>query len=391
MYKKLSEKERQEKRELYRKNPIYRILYTPLWRQRGNDLSPLEVWIEANNLAYTLKSDSKIDSIKVQEEFDDLCERFSIFEFEDGEHIRREYSHAEHSAMMVFTAAFFLLLNVFPEAESHPYRLVCTAIYEVIHEIKGFKEIYDEVRIIEDENESRGEFIEVADYIEQIAFQELPLNKKQLEEVNKIVGEFVDENVYASYSTKIENERLLSRVNDNNNHCIQSELDKLRILIRRAEGNEEQNRKYENLIFKEEYSDKVTQIRQVIYPFIFNGTIHINKERQNEWLAIIEPLKQIDGLLIVHEEKRARKNCTDVEICKQLKLFYGEEIASLNFEKIPKSISEERKKWKNTGVGLTFSDWSNFIQREKDSNKYMNLARIAQKVYGEIKKVIKRQ
>ena len=56
MYRKLSIEERQVRREKYRQNPIYRILYTPLWKQRGDDLSPEDVWDEANNLAYKLKS-----------------------------------------------------------------------------------------------------------------------------------------------------------------------------------------------------------------------------------------------------------------------------------------------------------------------------------------------
>ena len=76
MYRKLSVEERIKKREEYRQNPIYRILYTPLWRQRGEDLSPEDVWEEANNLAYKLKSITSDNcKIIVAEEFDDLCER----------------------------------------------------------------------------------------------------------------------------------------------------------------------------------------------------------------------------------------------------------------------------------------------------------------------------
>lgn len=365
MYKKLSEIERQEKRDLYRKNPIYRVLYTPLWRQRGDDLSPIDVWTEGNNLASSLKEDCGINCLmRVQEQFDDLCERYSVFELEDGSYVKRDFSQAEHSAMMVSITAFFLLVNICDNAETHPYRDVCKAIYEVIHDIQGFKDIYEEVRKIEDENESRGEFIDIADYIEEIARQTEPLDEMQMNKVQKIIGEFVDENAQANYSTMTENERLLSRVNDKNNYCIQPELDKLRNIIRLVEGNENQTLQYENLIFREEYADRIIQIRQVIYPYIFDGAKHINKGNQNEWLAIIEPLRLIDGLLIVHEKKKARKNCTDREICEQLKIFYGKEIPTLNFENIPKSISAERKKWKEEGVGLTFEKWSKYIIKE---------------------------
>ena len=118
MYRKLSVEERIKKREEYRQNPIYRILYTPLWRQRGEDLSPEDVWEEANNLAYKLKSIT-IDNCKiiVAEEFDDLCERYSFFQVENDVVIKRSYAQAEHSAMMVSLVAFLLLANIYPEAK----------------------------------------------------------------------------------------------------------------------------------------------------------------------------------------------------------------------------------------------------------------------------------
>ena len=111
MYCKLSTEEKCLKRNEFKENPIYLILYLPLWRQRGDDLSPEEVWIEGNNLASELKKDHLTEAdIRVREAFEDLCERYRIYVDEVGDQIRRSYQQAEHSAMMVSTVAFFLLL-----------------------------------------------------------------------------------------------------------------------------------------------------------------------------------------------------------------------------------------------------------------------------------------
>ena len=232
MFQKFGVEERKEKREVFRENPIYRILYTPLWKQRGDDLSPVEVWVEATNLACSFKEKSPVDSSqRVREAFDELCEKYSIFEMEDGEHVRRTFSEAEHSAMMVSLTAFLLLVNTYPEAKNHPYQSICKAINDVIGKIKGFEEIYEEARKNEDENESRGDFIEVADFIEEISSQKEPISRAQKAFACKAMKEFVKENENCNLSTMEDNERMLSRVNDNNAHCFQDELNLLRTHI----------------------------------------------------------------------------------------------------------------------------------------------------------------
>ena len=133
MYQKLSEKERQQFRDKFRENQIYRILYTPLWRQRGDDLSPVDVWVEANRVASKIKNESDgYESSIIQEIFEELTERYSIFVLENDVQITRSYSDAEHSAMMVSTVVFFLLLNIYPDAENHPYKTICKSIYDII-------------------------------------------------------------------------------------------------------------------------------------------------------------------------------------------------------------------------------------------------------------------
>ena len=390
MYRKLSETERQEKREIYRKNPIYRILFTPLWRQRGDDLSPIEVWLEANNLAFSLKEESDIDSsIRVQEAIDDLCERYLVFEAEDGGYIRRTYQQAEHSAMMVSLTAFLLIVNVHPEVENHPYLLICKSISDIICNIRGFKEIYEEARKIEDDNESKGDFIEVADFIEQIAVQDGPLNDKQAKFLRHAIKDFVVENKSCELETMKENERLLSRASDKNNYCLQAELDLLRSQIREKEGDQGQNRTYKNIIFSSNYENRVSEIRQAIYPFVYNGVNHIEAKEKRQWQAIFEPLKIIDGLLITHDDRPKRKDCTNMEISQQMREFFGDEFPSLDFGKLPRSVSDERNKWKADGVGLTYFAWSEYLKKKSIDKDYKTLANIALRVYGEIKKVIK--
>ncbi len=390
MYSKLTEKERQEIREKFKKNPIYRILYTPLWRQRGDDLSPEEVWIEGNNLANVLKNCEGEDAeISVQEAFDDLCQRYSIFVIDDGKTKRRSKIEADHSAMMVSFTAFLLLLNVYPDKNGHPYSLLCKSLADVCRDVRGFTELYEGTREKEDERESRGDFIEVADYIEQIAYQDGPISEKQAKLLSNALTDFVNENQYCDLSTMKDNERLLSRANDKNEHCIQEDVDILRDFIRAKEGGQEEQRIYKNIIFASEYEDKVTNIRQAIYSFVKGGLYHIDPRVQKQWLAIIEPLKIIDGLLVKHENRKVHQECTDGEICCQMKEFFEEEYPSLDFEKIPKSISEERKHWRDGGVGLTFEDWTAYINKGHTEKKYIALATIARNVYGAILRAIR--
>lgn len=389
MYRKFSIEERKEKREEYRQNPIYRIVYTPLWKQRGEDLSPEEVWEEANILAFKLKTISGDNcKIIVAEEFDDLCERYSHFLVGNDDVIRRTYTQAEHSAMMVSLTAFLLLANIYPEAKGHPYLKVCQSLIDVASKINGYTEIYEEARTIEDEYESRGEFIEVADFIEQISIQEEPLSEKILEKARRMFGQFVEENKYCDLPTMYANERMIARINDRNDHCLQSELDLLRKQINEVEGNGGQNVEYRNIIFAKIYEEKVSAIRHVIYPFVSNGTDHINPKEQRQWLAIVEPLKLIDGLLIKHEDKPKHKKCTNGEICQQLREFYGRECPDVDFDKIPKSIDAERKKWRENEVGLTFEAWHKYANSRLSNPRYKPLARVAERVFGEVKRVI---
>ncbi len=389
MYYKLSVDERKARRDKYRANPIYRILYTPLWKQRGNDLSPEDVWEEANNLAFELKSVSDDDiEIIVAELFDDLCENYSTFII-DGDEVKRSFGQAQHSAMMVSLTAFLLLADVYPEAHGHPYIKICQSLTDVMENIPGYYELYEEARDIEDEYERKGEFIEVADFIEQIANRETPLSPSEKKYAQSIMGQFVDESQFSHLDTLKENEVVISRISDKNNHIFQPELDKLRGYIKNLQGGDEVRLEYENIIFAQEYEDKITDIRNAIYPFLKDSPDHINADRQNEWLAIIEPLRNIDGLLRTHDERPRKRDCTDGEICTQMDIFFGDQFKSIDFSKIPKSISGERRVWRNNNVGLSFSDWNRYTNMPGGIPKYKALAKVAYRVYGEILKAIR--
>lgn len=389
MYCKLNTEAKRLKRAIFENNPLYQILHLPLWRMRGDDLTPEEVWIEGNNFASEVKqyNHSEIE-IRLREAFEDLCERYSVFQDEYGYQNRRSFKQAEKTAMMVSTTAFFLFLNVYPYPNDHPNADICKAIGYIVSNIDGFKELYEGIRQEEDKRESHGGFIEVADFIEQISIQEEPLSEQQTIKARRLFGQFVEENKYCDLPTMYANERMIARVNDNNNHCLQSELNLLRKQIKEVEGNGGQNVEYRNIIFAKEYEDKVSLIRNAIYPFVSDGTNHINPKEQRQWLAIVEPLKLIDGLLIKHEDRPKHKNCTNREICQQLREFYGKEFPDVDFDKIPKSINAERKKWRENDIGLTFEAWHKYASTPLGNPKYKPLARVAERVYGEIKRVI---
>ena len=335
------------------------------------------------------QADSELTQIIVAEAFDDLCERYSFFSLENGDMVSRSHDQAEHSAMMVALVAFLLLANVYPEAKDHPYLHICQLLTDVAEKIVGYKEIYEEARQIEDAYESHGEFIEVADFIEQMAIRDDTLSSSEIAYARSVIGQIVEENSYFLLETMKDNEVILARVNDKNNHCFQPELNLLRDKIKDVEGGSGERLEYENIIFAPSYDDKISDIRNAIAPFVKDGPSHIDATKQNQWLAIIEPLKLIDGLLITHDDKPRRKECTDGEICQQMKVFFGDLVKSVDFGKIPKSISHERNVWKDRNVGLSFADWDRYINFTRRETKYEHLAKIAKSVYGKVANVIR--
>ena len=283
MFKRLSIEKRKKRRGALNNNSLFLTLYTPLWRRRGEDLSPEEVWVEGNRLAVSLRKDSDVDVlIRVEQAFDDLCSTYEIFIGEDGSQVKRNLHQAKHSAMMVTLTAFLLLLNVFDKAEGHPHYEILTHLKSIIWDIPDGKELYEDIRYSEDEREKNGKFIEVADFIEEIASSDEPLLPTHIEFACKAIGQFVDENKYCCLSTMLDNEVMLSRVNDNNDHCFQKEIDRLR-----AEIQSLRDKKSENNHRKEtDDNPDSTCTGEKIVAFFNEGTLKIDKPHQLYFLLL---------------------------------------------------------------------------------------------------------
>ena len=181
MFRKLSAEEKQECRSRLNSNSLFLTLYTPLWRRRGDDLSPEEVWMEGNKMAVLLREKSEMDTqIRVEQAFDDLCASYEVFIIEDGSSVRRNQQQASQTAMMVTLTAFLLLLNVYDHAEGHPFCEILTCLKNVFWEIPGCIDLYEDIRKSEDEREEKGKFIEVANFIEDITSNDLPLSPSHI-------------------------------------------------------------------------------------------------------------------------------------------------------------------------------------------------------------------
>lgn len=283
MFKRLSIEKRKKRRGALNNNSLFLTLYTPLWRRRGEDLSPEEVWVEGNRLAVSLRKDSDVDVlIRVEQAFDDLCSTYEIFIGEDGSQVKRNLHQAKHSAMMVTLTAFLLLLNVFDKAEGHPHYEILTHLKSIIWDIPDGKELYEDIRYSEDEREKNGKFIEVADFIEEIASSDEPLLPTHIEFACKAIGQFVDENKYCCLSTMLDNEVMLSRVNDNNDHCFQKEIDRLRAEIQSLRDKKSKNN------HRKETDDNPdsTCTGEKIVAFFNEGTLKIDKPHQLYFLLL---------------------------------------------------------------------------------------------------------
>lgn len=72
------EKQKQEriKKKLY-EDPLFRVLYMPLWYQCNNDLSPVETWQEAMMVIGELRAtESDIRHLEIASLMEQLKERY---------------------------------------------------------------------------------------------------------------------------------------------------------------------------------------------------------------------------------------------------------------------------------------------------------------------------
>lgn len=246
-YHRLSLAERRKVREANRENLLYRILYLPLSHQRGGDLSPEDVWEEALKVAGDLKvrEDSegqmKEDKemriaealearMKASAVVEDLCERYSVFEDEQGIVVPRDERASQHSAMMVVATAFFMLLNEKEALEDNPNRFICKALKDAVRDVEGFQEVYEGARQEEDSLEYSGRFIKACSLLEYIST--LPsVGERDISRLHEVIGLLVDETLNGNLPTIEEQERLMARVNDKTGGAISKELNYLRVSL----------------------------------------------------------------------------------------------------------------------------------------------------------------
>lgn len=123
-------------------DPLFRVLYMPLWYQSKGDLSPVEAWQEALMVIDEIKAtDIGIRHLEVARIVDKLLLRYSTFDDK-----KREAELAAHSMMMVMATVMFMLGEASHNWKENPHRRLCLNISGVLSRIGGFKELCNDVR-----------------------------------------------------------------------------------------------------------------------------------------------------------------------------------------------------------------------------------------------------
>lgn len=236
-YHRLSLAERQALRESWKKDLLFMMLYPPLWHQRGNDLSPEDVWAEALLLAKELHGTNAFEArIRAAGAFEDLCEGYSGFESDSEETTIRNEASAMHSAMMVMLTAFFMLLNEAENLNENPNRFICKALKDVVSGVEGFRDIYEGARREEDALEYSGRFIEAYNILEKVSCMK-QVGKRDIARLHEVMGILLSETKKSSLPTMKEDERNWARANDATGGAIAQELKELREAINKRMAN----------------------------------------------------------------------------------------------------------------------------------------------------------
>ncbi|MGM9697950.1 MAG: hypothetical protein ACI3Y0_04835 [Prevotella sp.] len=135
------EKQQRAKGKLYA-DPLFKMIFLPLWYQRNNDLSPVEVWQEAMMVIDELREiESDIRHVEVSEIVEQLVERYSSFD-----EYQREPEMAQHSMMMVMAVVMFMLAEADADWKHNPHYLLCQSIGQILSHVKGFKQLCNDVK-----------------------------------------------------------------------------------------------------------------------------------------------------------------------------------------------------------------------------------------------------
>ena len=153
-------------------DPLFRVLYMPLWYQSKGDLSPVEAWQEALMVIDEIKAtDIGIRHLEVARIVDKLLLRYSTFDNRE-----REAELAAHSMMMVMATVMFMLGEASHSWKENPHRRLCLNISGVLSRIGGFKQLCNDVRESERRTVDDEGPLPVRDFIgdKTIDFGQLP-------------------------------------------------------------------------------------------------------------------------------------------------------------------------------------------------------------------------
>ncbi|MCI6828333.1 MAG: hypothetical protein MR924_03550 [Prevotella sp.] len=135
------EKLRRTKTKLYN-DPLFSMIYMPLWHQRKGDLTPVEVWQEATMVIQEMKAISRdIRHLEVSTIVEELNERYSAFD-----NVARTEEMAQHTTMLVLATVMFMLAEADADWKHNPHLPLCRSISQILNRIDGFKELCSNVR-----------------------------------------------------------------------------------------------------------------------------------------------------------------------------------------------------------------------------------------------------
>ena len=141
-YKRMSkEKLRRTKKKLY-SDPLFKMIYLPLWYQHEDDLTPVEVWQEALMVIDEIKDIEKpIRHLEVSTIVEELNERYATFD-----DTARSEEMAQHTTMLVLSTVMFMLAEADANWKHNPHLQLCRSISQILNRAKGFKELCRDVK-----------------------------------------------------------------------------------------------------------------------------------------------------------------------------------------------------------------------------------------------------
>ena len=135
------EKLRRTKKKLY-SDPLFKMIYLPLWYQHEGDLTPVEVWQEALMVIDEIKDIEKpIRHLEVSTIVEELNERYATFD-----DTARSEEMARHTTMLVLSTVMFMLAEADANWKHNPHLQLCRSISQILNHAKGFKELCRDVK-----------------------------------------------------------------------------------------------------------------------------------------------------------------------------------------------------------------------------------------------------